>query len=247
MGSPRKSGRYPLHALGNEIRGTLIVLFNRHVIQDPGHTPPDQIERMNYHDQSERAHHGRYPLENVGGRFRTQAYRGVYSRPASESVPQNSSKPRLDLNACAARVLAWIGRFLLILTAISLLTMPVTQHLWTWDHFLRGGQDFELSTLFVLSILCLVLVLSEHGKQSVDSLFAIWRIVAFIFNHRRLVRTPMREAFLIRLAERIPRPRSSDPQPSPSDLIRPLSGHSSWTSSTEPSANRSIPAKPYEV
>ena len=123
-------------------------------------------------------------------------------------MTQNSSKPQPDLNACAcaARVIAWIGRSLLILTAVSLLTMPVTQHLWTWDHFLHGGQDFELSTLFVLSFLCLVLVLSKHGKQCIDSLFANWSLPAFIFNHRRLVRSPMRGAFVIRLAERVPSP-----------------------------------------
>ena len=123
-------------------------------------------------------------------------------------MTQDSSSPQPDLNACAcaARVLAWIGRSLLILTTVSLLTMPVTQHIWTWDHFLHGGQDFELNTLFVLSILCLVLVLLKHGKQSIDSLFANWCLLAFIFNHRRLVRTPMRGAFLILLAERVPSP-----------------------------------------
>jgi hypothetical protein len=84
--------------------------------------------------------------------------------------------------------------------------MPVTQYLWTWDHFLHDGQDFELSTLFVLSILCLGHVLSKHGKQSIDSLFGNWCLQAFIFNHRRLVRTPMRGTFLIRLAERVPSP-----------------------------------------
>jgi hypothetical protein len=100
----------------------------------------------------------------------------------------------------------WIGRSLLILTAVSLLTMPVTQHLWIWDHFLHGGQDFELSTLLVLSILCLALVLSKHGKQCIDSLFAIWNLLVFIFDHGRLVRTPMQGAFWILRAERVPSP-----------------------------------------
>ena len=66
----------------------------------------------------------------------------------------------------------WIARALLILTAISLITMPVTQHLWTWDHFLHGGRDFELSTLMILSILGLVLVLSKNLKQCIDSLLS---------------------------------------------------------------------------
>ena len=123
-------------------------------------------------------------------------------------MTQNSSNLRQDLNACAcaARVLARIGRSLLILVIVSLLTMPVTQHLWTWDRFLRGGQDFELTALLVLSIICLVLVLSKHGKQGIDSLFANWCRLALIFDYRRLVRTPARGAFLIQLAERVPSP-----------------------------------------
>lgn len=123
-------------------------------------------------------------------------------------MTQDSSTPRPDLNACAcaARVLAWIGRSLLILTAVSLVSMPVTQHFWTWDHFLHGGQDFELGALLVLLILCLALVLPRHGKQCVDSLFANWCDLAFIFKHRQLVRTPLRRAFSILLAERVPSP-----------------------------------------
>ncbi len=69
----------------------------------------------------------------------------------------------------------WIARALLILTAISLITMPVTQHLWTWDHFLHGGRDFELSTLMILSLLGLVLVLSKNLKQCIDSLLSVLR------------------------------------------------------------------------
>jgi hypothetical protein len=84
--------------------------------------------------------------------------------------------------------------------------MPVTENFWTWDHCLHGGDDFELSALLVLSILCLVLVLLKHGKQGVDLLFANCCLLAFIFNHRRLVRTPMHGAFLILLAEWVPTP-----------------------------------------
>jgi hypothetical protein len=84
--------------------------------------------------------------------------------------------------------------------------MPVTEHFWTWDHCLHGGDDFEMSALLILSILCLVLVLLKHGKQGIDSLFANWCLLAFIFDQHRLVRTPMRGAFLILLAERAPIP-----------------------------------------
>lgn len=77
------------------------------------------------------------------------------------------------------RILMWIGRSLLLLSAALLVTMPVTQHLWTWDRFLHGGQDFELSALMVLSIFCLVLVLTKDSRQSIDSLFARWRLLEF--------------------------------------------------------------------
>lgn len=95
-----------------------------------------------------------------------------------------------------------------MLTAVSLITMPVTQHLWTWDHFLRGGQDFELGMLVILTFLCLVLVLSRHSKQGVDSLFAAWRLRTFILNDRALVRIPLLGAFSLLCAERMTSPGS---------------------------------------
>lgn len=76
-----------------------------------------------------------------------------------------------------AGLLIWIGRFLLMLSAISLITAPLTQHLWTWDHFLHGGQDFELAVLMILTVLCMVLVISRHCKGCVDSLLAQLRVV----------------------------------------------------------------------
>jgi hypothetical protein len=103
----------------------------------------------------------------------------------------------LDFNACArvAKTLAGIGRILLMLTAFSLITMPVTQHLWAWDNFLHGGQDFELGILMLLSLLSLVLVLTKHSKQCIDSLFAACSLLAANFSELRLPRIPMPVAF----------------------------------------------------
>ncbi|MGA8743623.1 MAG: hypothetical protein WB561_20695 [Terracidiphilus sp.] len=97
---------------------------------------------------------------------------------------------RTDLNTCACtpRVFVWIARALLMLTAISLITMPVTQHLWTWDRFLHGGRDFELSTLMILSFLGLALVLSKNLKQCFDSLFSALCILAFACHERVPIR-----------------------------------------------------------
>lgn len=90
---------------------------------------------------------------------------------------------RLDLNdcACTAWLLTWAGRHLLILSALSLLTMPITEHYWTWDHFLQTGRDFELGTLLVLMLLCLVLVLSKQRKQCIESFLTFSHIFAFRF------------------------------------------------------------------
>jgi len=90
---------------------------------------------------------------------------------------------RLDINACActARTLAWAGRYLLVLSALSLLTMPITEHLWTWDRFFQTGRDFELGTLMVLMFFCLVLVLSRQCKQCVETFLSLWHILAFQF------------------------------------------------------------------
>lgn len=90
---------------------------------------------------------------------------------------------RLDLNACActARGLACAGRYLLILSGLSLVTMPVTEHFWTWDRFFQTGRDFELSTLLALTFFCLVLVLSKQRKQCVDLFLSLCHILAFQF------------------------------------------------------------------
>jgi hypothetical protein len=65
-----------------------------------------------------------------------------------------------------------VSRYLLLLTAVSLITMPVTEYLWTWDHFLQGGCDFELSSIVLLSFFCLVMVLSGSHKHCVDMLLS---------------------------------------------------------------------------
>jgi len=95
------------------------------------------------------------------------------------------SMRRQNLNSCCctARVFAVIGRALLIFTAISVCTMPVTQHLWTWDHFLHGGRDFELGMLMVLSLLSLVLVLAKSCKQCIQAFLLARHSLASAFRN----------------------------------------------------------------
>ncbi len=84
--------------------------------------------------------------------------------------------------------------------------MPVTQHLWTWDHILHGGNDFELTTLLLLSFLGMALVLSRHFKQSLDSLFAALRFLSYIFSARMQGKTSVDGAFSFSTAECLPNP-----------------------------------------
>ena len=102
--------------------------------------------------------------------------------------PKMNCRPDLNACACSSSVFVWIARALLILSAISLITMPVTQHLWTWDHFLHGGRDFELCTLMILSVLGLVLVLSKNLKQCIDSLLSRMCTLAFADHKRMAIR-----------------------------------------------------------
>lgn len=98
----------------------------------------------------------------------------------------NASGLELDELGRFARGPLLLGRFLLILAAVSMLTTPLTQHVWTWDHFLHGGQDFESGMLAVVIVLCLAVLLSQLCKQLVDSLFTISRLLAVMMKDREL-------------------------------------------------------------
>jgi hypothetical protein len=115
----------------------------------------------------------------------------------------NAILPGLNALICTARVCARIGRFLLILIAVSLITMPLTQYIWTWDHFLQGGQDFEFGVLTILIALCLVLLLAHHFKQSVAELLAAWNLFLYIYD-RVLDITTRSEAISAFRCEQLP-------------------------------------------
>ena len=78
---------------------------------------------------------------------------------------------------------------LLALTAVSLVTMPFTQHLWTWDRFLHGGQDFETNCLVILTALSLVLVLAKCCKQNVGMLLETWQCFSILRAPRGTLQT----------------------------------------------------------
>jgi len=105
-----------------------------------------------------------------------------------------TSQPDLNVFASVVRGPVAVGRFLLVVATISLLTMPLTQHFWTWDHFLRGGQDFESGMLVIVSILCLAVLLSQLCKKDVDLFFIVRRLLDSMRNPRELAGMPLKRA-----------------------------------------------------
>jgi hypothetical protein len=69
--------------------------------------------------------------------------------------------------ACAAS-----GRTFVLFATILILVMPLTEYYWTFDKFLRGGQDMEFGMLSLAAVLCLILVLSLQRKRRVISFLA---------------------------------------------------------------------------
>lgn len=65
------------------------------------------------------------------------------------------------------------SRLILLVAAIELLTMPLTQHFWAWDHFLHGGRDFETSLLLIVTLLCFLLLRTQRNQEDPGSLLAI--------------------------------------------------------------------------
>jgi hypothetical protein len=116
---------------------------------------------------------------------------------------------KLRVHRAATGSLVWIGRFLLLLCAISLTTTPVTQRVWGWDHFLRGGQDFELTALMLLTALALVLVLSRHCRQCVDLLLAAYGRLGRKFTKPGLMGIAQASSFSTQLTKPVTAPLSS--------------------------------------
>jgi hypothetical protein len=57
-------------------------------------------------------------------------------------------------------------RAVLILTALLILLMPLTEHLYGWDKFLRGGSDVEFGILCLLLFAGLVVLMAHRAVTS---------------------------------------------------------------------------------
>ena len=85
-----------------------------------------------------------------------------------------------------------LSRVLLLCTAVLLVAMPWTEYFWHFDRFLRGGQDFELGLLAVLTSFCLVLLLFQLGLNSLQLALALCRSLVHLL--RTGLRMPMASA-----------------------------------------------------
>jgi hypothetical protein len=59
--------------------------------------------------------------------------------------------------------------------------MPVTEYLWTFDKFLRGGQDCEFGLLALAAVFCLMLVLSHQRRAVLALILSLRRVLSSLF------------------------------------------------------------------
>jgi hypothetical protein len=83
-----------------------------------------------------------------------------------------------------SRICAIGGRALVLVSALLVMVMPITEYFWHFDRFPYGGQDFELSILSVLAILGLMIVLIQHAKSGVSFLFGLRQKLAMVLQNR---------------------------------------------------------------
>lgn len=76
---------------------------------------------------------------------------------------------------------ARLSRLLLLLITVEVVTMPLTQHLWHWDGFLHGGQDFELGLLVIVVCICMALLRAQQGRRRIGLLLALRERLSGLF------------------------------------------------------------------
>lgn len=123
----------------------------------------------------------------------------------------------LNLNAFADRscLLVKICKLVLLLVCTLLVAMPWTQHLWTWDRFLHGGQDFETGLLLILTSLCLIPVLVRSCK-------AAMRCIWFCLKVLNIRPRALRHLLLTRRARTFRNGEGPPALPGPTGMVLPL-------------------------
>jgi hypothetical protein len=76
------------------------------------------------------------------------------------------------------------GRVLVLFAAVLLAVTPWTEYFWHFDNFLHGGQDLELGLLSIVTVLCLVILLVQRGKQRIASMISVLRLLSHVLTHQ---------------------------------------------------------------
>jgi hypothetical protein len=92
-----------------------------------------------------------------------------------------TSRPPEEKYSHASQACVLMGQILIFLTALLVAVMPVTEYLWTFDKFLRGGQDCEFGLLALAAIFCLVLVLSHQQKEILAFFLSLQSVLSSLF------------------------------------------------------------------
>src|ERR1700761_5351945 len=81
----------------------------------------------------------------------------------------------------ASQTCVLLGQILVFLTALLVAVMPITEYLWTFDKFLRGGQDCEFGLLALAAIFCLILLLSHQRREVLSLLLSLRHVLSSLF------------------------------------------------------------------
>ncbi len=108
---------------------------------------------------------------------------------------ENGMRGRLRADSYAAklekkrvwRLQSSAGRLLVSLAALILLLMPWTEHYWTFDGFLHGHPDLELSLLSIVTMFCLLLLLASMAKHGWSFFLAFRRWFNLVFDKADLI------------------------------------------------------------
>jgi len=95
------------------------------------------------------------------------------------------------------------GRVLLLFSVLLVAVMPWTEYFYHFDKFPYAGQDFELGMLAVATVVGLILVLLQHGKDGVLFFLAMKRWLSSAMR-KSYVLLPDRNSFVVPASYRPP-------------------------------------------
>jgi cytochrome c biogenesis factor len=93
------------------------------------------------------------------------------------------------------------GKLLILIMALVATITPLTESLYTWDHFLQTGHDFEFSLFSFLTTVALVVLLARLMKQFPQQLSSgLLRLQLSALGHSAMVAVSSEEHAHFRLA-----------------------------------------------